>query len=228
MMAAAALVCAAAAQAQTTLAYDFETIVLPNGPDGYFGLGATVSQEPTIGVTHGDNSLKYEVGLGGFVGARTEAVIPAELNDPPGVAFVLFDLTIPQTYTDTMADLIVTVFGHQLNANPQVFGQQVQFADEYEMAGLAPGTYLDQRINLDLSLGPFRPGESFNAIFGPGPNDLTVASAFQFAISKNVLTPITIYIDNVRVVVPEPATSSLLGLGAVLWGGLFLFRRRRR
>jgi hypothetical protein len=37
--------------------------------------------------------MKYEVGTGGFVGARTETVIPATLNDPPGVEFVLFDLT---------------------------------------------------------------------------------------------------------------------------------------
>lgn len=224
-MAVAVLVCADAAQAQSALAYDFETIVLPNGPDGYFGLGATVSQEPTIGVTHGDNSLKYVVGVGGFVGARTEAVIPAALNDPPGVAYVLFDLTLTETYTDTFADLGITVFGHQLNATPQVFGHQVQFADQYPMAGLAPGTYLDQRIDLDFSVGPYRPGESFNDIFGPGENDLTVASAFQFFINKNVLTPITVYIDNVRLVVPEPATFGLLGMGAVVIGAI---GRRRR
>jgi hypothetical protein len=120
----------------------------------------------------------------------------------------------------------VTVFGHQLNDTPQVFGQQVQFADQYEMAGLAPGTYLDQRIDLDLSLGPFRPGESFNQIFGPDPADLTVASAFQFFINKNVLTPITVYIDNVRLVVPEPSTFVLLGLGATA-ACAFLRRRAR-
>jgi hypothetical protein len=205
----AVLLSAGAIQAQS-LAYSFESIVPPNGPDGYFGLGATVSQEPTIGVTHGDNSLKYVVAAGSFVGARTESVIPAALNDPPGVASVLFDLTLTETYTDTFADLGITVFGHQLNATPQVFGQQVQFADQYSMAGLAPGTYLNQRIDLDLSVGPYRPGESFNAIFGPGANDLTAASAFQFFINKNVATPITVYIDNVRLVVPEPATCFLM------------------
>jgi hypothetical protein len=203
------------------LAYSFETVVPPNGPDGFFGLGATVSQEPTIGVTHLENSLKYEVGVGGFVGARTESVIPLTLNDPPGVTHVLFDLTIPATYTDTFADLGVTVFGHALNApGGAQFGHQVQFADQYEMAGLAPGTYLDQRINLDLSVGPYRPGDSFNEIFGPGPNDLTQASAFQFFINKNVLTPITVYIDNVRLVVPEPATCAMLALSAVVFGSV--------
>jgi hypothetical protein len=225
-MAAATVVCGRVVQAQTTLAYSFESIVPPNGPDGYFGLGATVSQEPTIGVTEGDNSLKYAVGVGGFVGARTESVIPAALNDPPGVAFVLFDLTLTQAYTDTFAELGVTVFGHQLNATPQVFGQQVQFADQYGMAGLAAGTYLDQRIDLDISVGPYRPGASFNDIFGPGATDLTVASAFQFFINKNVLTPIDVYIDNVRLAVPEPTTLTLLGLGAM--AVCVIVRRRGR
>jgi len=206
--------------------YSFET-PLPAGPDGFFGLGATVTQEPVIGVTHLENSLKYAVGVGGFVGARTETVIPPTLNDPPGVVAVLFDLTLADAYTDTFADLGVTVFGHALNApGGAQFGHQVQFADQYQMAGLAPGTYLDQRIDLDLSVGPYRAGESFNDIFGPGPTDLTVASAFQFFINKNVLTPVTVYIDNVRLVVPEPATCSLLGLGAVVLGAID--RRRRR
>lgn len=209
--------------------YSFET-VLPAGPDGFFGLGATVTQEPTIGVTHLDNSMKYEVGVAGFVGARTETVVPATLNDPPGVIYVLFDLTLPQTYPDTFADLGVTVFGHALNApGGAQFGHQVQFADQYAMAGLAPGTYLDQRIDLDVSVGPYRPGESFNDIFGPGPTDLTVASGFQFFINKNVLTPITIYIDNVRLVdaeaVPEPGTLGLVSVGAGLLGACRVAKR---
>ena len=93
--------------------------------------------------------------------------------------------------------------------------------------GKRPGTYLDQMITLDLSVGPYRPGESFNQIFGPvDPNDLTVSSAFQFYINKNVLTPITVYIDNVRfVAVPEPASLGLIGLATV---AIAAARRRRR
>ena len=156
--------------------------------------------------------MKYDVGVGGFVGARTE-IVPPTLNNPPGVTAVMFDITIPATYADTFANMGVTVFGHALNpGGPGTFGNQVQFLNEYPMAGKAPGTYLNQVITLDTSVGPYRPGESFNQIFGPvDPNDLTVASAFQFYINKNVLTPITVYIDNVRFV-PEPTSWALLGL----------------
>lgn len=202
-------------------AYSFETLN-GVGPDGFFGLGATVTQESVIGVTHGSHSMRYSVGVGGFVGARTDTVIPPSLNDPPGVAYVLFDLTLTEAYTDTFANLGVTVFGHALNApGGAQFGHQVQFADEVALASLGAGTHLDLRIDLDVSLGPYRPGESFNDIFGPGPLDLTQASAFQFNINKNVATPITVYIDNVRLV-PEPATFGALGLGLGA-----LVRRRR-
>jgi hypothetical protein len=221
---AALLVCVSFSHAAVP-AYSFEVIAPsganPPGPDGFFGLGATVTQD-VIGATDLTHSMKYDVGVGGFVGARTE-IVPATLNNPPGVTAVMFDITIPQTYSDTFANMGVTVFGHALNpGGPGTFGNQVQFLNEYPMAGKAPGTYHDQIITLDTSVGPYRPGESFNQIFGPvDPNDLTVASAFQFYINKNVLTPITVYIDNVRFV-PEPG--SVLGLACL--GGLLLKRRR--
>ena len=206
--------------------YSFEVVVPgggPPGPDGFFGLGATVTQD-TIGATDLLHSMKYDVGVGGFVGARTE-IVPPTRNNPPGVTAVMFDLTITQAYADTFANMGVTVFGHALNpGGPGTFGNQVQFLNEYPIAGKAPGTYLNQTISLATSVGPYRPGESFNQIFGPvDPNDLTVASAFQFYINKNVLTPITIYIDNVRFV-PEPATLGLVCMGAMV--GAFGWRRR--
>jgi hypothetical protein len=224
-LAAVTLCFADAARAVDVLAYSYET-VLPAGPDGFFGLGATVTQD-TIGATHLQHSMKYDVGAGGFVGARTETVIPPELNDPPGVDYVLFDMNVPAAYGGTFADIGVTVFGHALNAvGGAQFGHQVQFADTEPIAGKAPGQYTDLRIDLNQSVGPYRPGESFNQIFGPNPNDLTVASAFQFFISKNSANPVTVYIDNVRLgtTIPEPMTLGLLGLGAVVLG----IRDRRR
>jgi len=215
----------AAASALAQPDYSFETILPgggPPGPDGFFGLGATVTQD-MIGATHLIHSMKYDVGVGGFVGARTE-IVPPTLNNPPGVTDVMFDITIVTPYPDTFANMGVTIFGHAINpGGPGTFGNQVQFANEYAIAGKAAGTYLNQTINLGTSVGPYRPGESFNQIFGPvDPNDLTVASAFQFYINKNVATPITVYIDNVRFV-PEPGTLALLSLAvpAVVW------RRRR-
>ncbi len=212
----------------TAADYSFEVIAPsggnPPGPDGFFGLGATVSQD-VIGATDLLHSMKYQVGVGGFVGARTE-IVPATLNNPPGVTAVMFDITIPEAYPDTFANMGVTLFGHELNApGGPIYGQQVQFANEYAIAGKAPGTYLDQVITLDTSVGPYRPGESFNQIFGPDPTDLTVSSAFQFYINKNAVTPITVYIDNVRFVVPEPATMGLLALGIGIVGAV---GRRRR
>jgi hypothetical protein len=216
-----------AASALAVAEYSFETIAAsggnPPGPDGFFGLGATVTQD-TIGATDLLHSMKYDVGIGGFVGARTE-IVPPTLNNPPGVTDVMFDITIVTPYPDTFANMGVTIFGHALNpGGPGTFGNQVQFLNEYPIAGKAAGTYLNQVINLGTSVGPYRPGESFNQIFGPvDPNDLTVASAFQFYINKNVLTPVTVYIDNVRWVVPEPASCMLLGLAVPA-----LIARRRR
>lgn len=220
--------CAAGAHAQVSLAYTFEAIVPTGqvapatGPDGFFGAGATVSQD-TIGATHLLHSMKYDVGVGGFVGARTETVIPPTLNNPPGVKYVLFDVFIPATYPGNFANIGISGFGHDLdNAS---FGNPFQFAHEASLAVLSatPGQHRDVRINLDLDLFS---GESFNDRFGNDTSDLDVVSQFQFFINKDVLVPITVYIDNVRLVVPEPATFGLVGMGAVVMVGLV--RRRSR
>jgi hypothetical protein len=200
--------------------YSFEVVDPFGRPDTFFGVGATVTQD-TIGATHLQNSMKYVAGNDGFVGARTETLIPATLGNPPGVNYVLFDMTIVDPYAGGFADIGVTVFGHDVPGGS--FGNAVQFSDVEAIAGKAPGTYTDVRIDLSNSVGPYRAGESFNAIFGTDPTDLTVASAFQFFISKNAGVPATVYIDNVRLVVPEPASMGLAG-----FAGLAMFGRRRR
>jgi hypothetical protein len=216
-MAVAMVVCASGAQAQGTLAYSYETVDGLGQPDGFFGAGATVTQD-TIGATHGTHSMKYAVGVGGFVGARTETVIPAELNNPPGVKYVLFDLNVPEAFAGTFAVLGISGLGHELDSS--TFGVQFQFADE-ENINLAPGQYNDLRIDLDTDLFS---GLSFNDRFGDDLADLDVVSQFQFYMNKTVLNPFTVYIDNVRLVVPEPATFAMLSVGAV---GLCFARRRR-
>jgi hypothetical protein len=203
--------------ASAATAYSFETAL-----DGFFGLGAAVSAETTIGVTDGTTSLKYLTGSGGFVGARTETVIPAGLNNPPGVISVKFDMAIVDIPVDlTFADIGVSVFGHDVDGG--VFGIQSQFTDTISIVALGVGQHQDLVIDLDSE---FFSGESFNQLYGDDPSDLDVASAFQFFISKNAGVPVTVYIDNVRLVVPEPATGLMLGFAAMLVG--LLLRRPTR
>ena len=187
--------------------------MVSGGPDGFFGLGATVSQD-TIGVTDGRFSMKYVAGDGGFVGARTETVIPAGLNNPPGVKSILFDMAIVDIPVGlTFADMGVTVFGHDIDGG--VFGIQYQFTDTVSIVGLGVGQHQDLVIDLDSE---FFSGQSFNELFGDDVSDLDVASAFQFYMSKNAGVPATVYIDNVRLVVPEPTTGVMFGLAAMLAG----------
>jgi hypothetical protein len=195
-------------------AYSFETDL-----DGFFGLGAAVSAETSIGVTDGTTSMKYLAGAAGFVGARTETVIPARLNNPPGVKSVMFDMAIDELSPNlTFADIGITLFGHDIDNG--VFGVQMQFADTQSIVGLGVGQHNDLVIDLDQDLFT---NESFNEIFGDDSTDLDVASAFQFYISKTVGVPVTVYIDNVRTVVPEPATALLFGLCGI--AGAFVRRR---
>lgn len=197
-------------------AYSFEEVVEGGGgpgPDGFFGLGAAVSQEASIGVTHLEHSMRYVAGGGGFVGARSE-IVPASLNNPLGVEAVLFDLFIPEIPVGiSFADIGVTVFGHDIDNG--IFGVQCLFNDSISMTALGVGQHNDLRIDLDNELFS---GQSFNDLFGDDPADLDVASAFQFHISKSAGVGMTIFIDNVRFVVPSPGTIALCGVGLGVLG----------
>jgi hypothetical protein len=213
-----------------TLAYSFEAP--PVNPDGFGpnGGGVTVTQD-TIGATQGGNSLKTSVVAGAtFVGALTSVVHPS-IGDPPGVDYILFDMTIApgQTFTGGFAVVGVTVFGASQPGPGQAFGMPVQFADFENIGGKAAGTYNDIRIDLTSATHPttFATGQSFNQIFGvvgSGPDDI-IPTGFQLFFNKSADAPLTVYIDNVRTgQVPEPA--SVL-FGGTLLGGLLLGRRRR-
>lgn len=208
-----ALVLSSTAEAQ--LAYGFES-----GTDGFGSNGGVfpVTQD-TVGATEGLSSLKVEVPAGAtFIGALTGAV-PAVIGDPPGVESIVFDLTIEEQFTGAFADIGITIFGATQPDFPggQLFGLSAQFADITSL-GVAPGT---NEITFDLASATnpltFGPGESFNDIFGgfgTGPNDL-IPTGVQFFVSKSGDAPVTFYIDNVRVVVPEPATVGMLAFAAM-------------
>ena len=214
-----------------TPVYSFENP--PGNLDGFAANGGGVTlTDDTLGATAGTNSLRTNVITGAtFVGALT-TLLPPNIGDPPGLDYVLFDLTIGpgEQFTGTRGVVGVTVFGHTQPGPGQQFGLPAQFADTEDLLGKAPGTYRDVRIDLNSATHPatFTPGQSFNDIFGTpgsGPSDL-LPSGFQFFFSKSNDAPLTVYIDNVRAgMIPEPA--ALVG-GCAALGGCLLNRRRRR
>jgi len=220
-MAAMGLIASCAGIALGQPAYSFENVADgggPPGPDGFFGLGATIAQESVIGVTHLDHSLRYDTGISAFVGARTE-LVPPSLNNPPGVEYVLLDLNVPEIPDGlTFADIGVTIFGHDYDN--AIFGVQCQFVDTVSITALGVGQHNDVRIDLDAD---FFTGRSFNDLFGDDVADLDVASAFQLYISKNSGVRMTVFVDNVRFVVPAPGTIAMCSVGTIVLGS----RRRR-
>lgn len=224
-LAVAAMTLFASGAARADLAYSFE-----GGNDGFAanGGGVTVAAD-AIGATDGSGSLQVSVVPGAtFVGALTTNVVPP-IGDPPGVQAILFDMTIPQggEFTGGFAVVGVTVFGASQPGPGQQFGLQAQFADIENIDGKAAGTYSDVRIDLDSATHPltFAAGQSFNDVFGPNPgapNDI-IPTGFQLFFNKSADAPLTVYIDNIRTVVPEPATGGMLTLAAAL---AVLLRRR--
>ncbi|MCC6493190.1 MAG: PEP-CTERM sorting domain-containing protein [Pirellulales bacterium] len=223
-VAAAALCAAGSARAQAV--YSFESGLEGFAPNGG---GATVDWD-VVGATEGAYSMKVSV-VGGatFVGALT-ANVAAAIGDPPGVNAILFDMTIPSEFTGSFALVGVTVFAASQPDYPggQQFGLQAQFADFEHIGGKAAGTYNDVRIDLDSTTHPltFATGQSFNDVFGgvgSGPTDL-IPTGFQLFFNKSNDAPLTVYIDNIRTVIPEPATAGMLAAACALLG---LARRRR-
>lgn len=228
LMVAATLValmgCASLAQAQAQI-YSFEGGLEGMAPNGG---GVSVTSD-TIGATSGSNSMKVAVVTGAtFVGALDQTP-PALVNNPPGAEYLTFDMTLQEPFTGGFAVIGVTMFGASQPDFPggQLFGLQAQFADFEHIGGKAPGTY---NVRIDLSSATnqvdFSSGQTFNQIFGSGPNQ-QIPTGFQLFVNKSNDQPVSIFIDNVRIAVPEPATGMLLGLGASAIG-LVAGRRRGR
>jgi PEP-CTERM motif len=202
------------ASAQPVLLYDMEGSPPPSGfgPNG----GIIVSQS-TIGVTQGLNSMRIET-TDGFDGAITP-IVPAALAN--GVDSILYDLTINagEEFAGGFADMGVTIFGCVAEGD---CGHQAQFADFNSIGALTAGTYKNLQIDLAHAVN-LAPGKSLKQILADG--DLTAITHFQFFFNQTFDAPMIAYIDNIRAVVPEPATGMLFGLAAMAIG--MVVRRRR-
>jgi hypothetical protein len=189
--------------AQLTQVYSFESDLQGFGPNG---AGTTVTLD-TIGATDGANSMKFDIVQGAtFVGALTGDLDPA-IGDPPGMEFVLYDLTITEPFPSEPPGFVrtsVTIFGVSQPDFPggQMPAQVQFFTNEVDLGSLEAGTH---KIQIDLAQEShpltFEPDQSFNDIFGEvgsGPNDV-IPTGFQIYINKSSTAPWTGYIDNIRV-----------------------------
>jgi hypothetical protein len=213
----AILFCVSTAQAVDTLVYSFES-----GNEGFTPNGGGTYTQDAFGATQGEYSLRASIPSGATFVAGITDNLPAAIGDPPGVDYVLFDLTVGpnDVFTGAFAVMGVTIWGCDQSGG---CGQQTQFMDEENVA-LPAGTYNDLRINLNSAHGS---GESFNQRFGTaGSGSPLIPTHFQFFFNKSGTAPLTVFIDNVRVgQIPEPATCALVGLGLI---GVALFNRRAR
>ena len=185
------------------LAYSFEDGTTEGfAPNG----GAFPVVVDTIGATDGSQSLKVDIPQGAtFVGALTDQV--PLFVDPPGLDFVVFDLTITEMFPEDAAfvDAGVTIFGSSQPDFPggQLDGLQVQFQNtQVQLQELEVGTH-EVRIDLAAAVNPltFETNQTFNDIFGDvgsGQLDM-VATGFQIYINKSADAPWTGYFDNIRV-----------------------------
>jgi hypothetical protein len=189
--------------AQLTQVYSFESGLQGFGPNG----GGTTVTLDTIGATDGTNSMKFDIVAGAtFVGALTGDLDPA-IGDPPGMEFVLYDLTITEQFPIEPPGFVrtsVMIFGVTQPDFPggQMPAQVQFFTNEVALGPLEAGTY-EIQIDLTHEFHPltFEPDQSFNDIFGElgsGPNDI-IPTGFQIYINKSSTAPWTGYIDNIRV-----------------------------
>jgi len=214
------LSCTGAARAQETLVYSFEPDL-----EGFTGNPAgpaiTLSQETSgLGATHGSNSLKVvHARFNGFAGATTQN-LPAAFNDPLGLDFLRFDLTLTSRFspepTDppppdpvpTFADLGVTFFG-TLPGNPVPEAQIQYLLAQAEVGDFEAGTH-EVEIDLRNDGGDLGTGGGLNTDTGEIKGyDAWIEAGFvplefQIYSNKSVSTTNpafewTFYIDSIRV-----------------------------
>jgi len=184
----------AAVRASATLVYSFEGGD-NQGFSNNFAAPEGVNNEvvvDTIGATEGTGSLKFAMVTEEFFAGVLTSQLHEAFENPPGVDFVLFDLTIQNPFVGPgFARTSVTVFG----THPDVGAIEAQFlANEVPLDNLPAGTH---QIRINLSSAFQLNGLSFNQVFGP-PIDAT-PTGFQIYINKSAGVPFTVYFDNIRV-----------------------------
>ncbi len=210
---------AAAASAQV-LVYSFETGDTPNGKDGFVNNGLLPSQT-TTGATAGSDALQLSTAAGGYEGSYTQGDLPSVLDNPNLVGF-LVDVTTDPNFTTNGGTYSLLGMGYYVeNPGEGEYGDQFITPEaDWANIDLPSATYTNIFIPLD---GGINPDTGLPDTWSDMVSEGWLCSGFNI-INQNNGAPTTFQVDNIRAVVPEPASLSLIGLS----GGLLLVRRRRQ
>ena len=205
------------ASAQVLL-YSFETGDSPNDKDGFVNNGLLPTQT-TTGATQGSDALQLSTASGGYVGSYTQGDLPSVLDNPNLVGF-LVDVTTDPNFTANGGTYSLLGMGFYVeNPGESEYGDQyISSEADWANIDLASGTY----TNIFIPLAGNNPDTSLPDTWSDMLSEGWLCSGFNIVDQDNGVAT-TFEVDNIRAVVPEPASLSLLGLG----GSMLLIRRRK-
>jgi hypothetical protein len=201
-----------------TLIYGFNDSTI----SGFTNHSATVSESTSIGVTEGAGAMEIANTAAQTYGGGLTATVPANFYN--STSFNI-DVTITTPVTTTYFDLVPVFFSTDGEIDPDL-GNSSSFLN---LGATGAGTktytldldaYMDPEGNLT---GDATPGQILAADQAHDGNNTDQITGFQLTVEHGSGLATTLYVDNVTVPVPEPA--SLLGLGGI--SGLLMLRRRR-
>jgi hypothetical protein len=203
--------------AKAGLLYSFEAPPDdPNGPLDGFAPNGIAPLPSTVGATDGLRSLEL-VAPAGFNGVLTTIVSSPDFANPL-LSAITMDVTNSVQYGGTFSNIGFDFFVSSPSDPGEQWGPPTSAWPTAYFAG--------QQLGLSIPVE----GNGANAL-----NNLTfpqllaagyVVTGFQILVSNGGGTnpSQTEFVDNIRAVVPEPASLSVLGMA----GGLALSRRRRK